>query len=144
MATKKMAFGGMGGKMADRAKAAAGKAKEAGKVKEAQKSAMLDKMKSTAKDFMAKKSAAPARPVERIPRPAGTVSPNAAKMVGKPLGGMSGLGAAVRGGAPAPRIGGMGARPARPAMTPQVKQSLQGMSDKLRAMPMKKGGKTKK
>ena len=29
-----------------------------------------------------------ARPTERIPRPAGTVSPNAAKMVGKTFGGM--------------------------------------------------------
>jgi hypothetical protein len=41
--------------------------------------------------------------------------------------------------------GGMGsmARPARPAMTPQVKQGLQSMSDKLRGMPMKRGGATK-
>ena len=65
----------------------------------------------------------------------------------------TGLGAAVRGGAPAPRVGGMGGgmgsmagrggMGARPAMTPQVKQGLQSMSDKLRGMPMKRGGATK-
>jgi hypothetical protein len=154
MATRKMAFGGMGKKMAGVAKAAAGKAAEANKAKEAQKSAMADKMKSAYTDFMAKKSAAPARPTERIPRPAGTVSPNAAKMVGKPLGGTparpmgGGMGSmAGRGGTPTRPTGPMGTM-ARPAMTPQVKQGLQGMSDKLRAMPMrtgmKKGGKAGK
>ena len=130
------------------------KAAEAGKAKQAAKSAMADKMKTAAKDFMAKKSAAPkpaprsmsnttgamggsapARPTERIPRPAGTVSPNAAKMVGKPFGGTGGGMGSMAG------RGGMGARP---AMTPQVKQGLLDMSNKLRGMPMKKGGKTKK
>jgi hypothetical protein len=108
------------------------KAAEAGKAKQAAKSAMADKMKTAAKDFMAKKSAAPARPTERIPRPAGTVSPNAAKMVGKPLGGMGG-GMGSRAGMTRP-TGPMGtmARPARP---------MGGMG---MGMGMKKGGKTKK
>lgn len=135
MASKMMA--GLKAKAAE-----AGKAKQADmdKAKQAQQ-ARQSEMASKAKPYtdtlksaiQAKKAApkaAPARPVERIPRPAGTVSPNAAKMVGKPLGGTS---------------GGMGsmARPASPAMTPQVKQGLQSMSDKLRGMPMKRGGATK-
>ena len=132
MATKKMAMGGMGGKMAGVTKAIAGKAAEAGKARQAQaaqaqKSATADKMKAAAKDFMAKRAAEPARPTtERIPRPAGTVSPNAARMVGKPLGGATTMGS--RAGV---------------TMTPQIKQGLQNMSDKLRGMPMKKGGKAK-
>lgn len=88
-------------------------------------------------------------------------APKPALKPARTTGGMSGLGAAVRSGAPALKFGtsggmgsmagrgGMGgsARPmARPAMTPQVKQGLQGMSDKLRGMPtpMKKGGKAGK
>ena len=140
MATRKMAFGGMGKKMAGVAKAAAGKAAEAGKAKEAQKSAMADKMKSAmatrqsadsgkVQAMKAQADAAKARQVAKAPaakpamparpmgggmgsmaRPAparqplgpnasfadakaaamrnGTVSPNAAKMVGKTFGGM--------------------------------------------------------
>ena len=55
------------------------------------------------------------------------------------------------GGPPSrPMGGGMGSMAgrggvgARPAMTPQVKQGLLDMSNKLRAMPMKKGGKAGK
>lgn len=159
------------------------KAAEAGKAKQAAKSAMADKMKATAEAASARRSAdmdkakqaasqksamadkakpytdaldraikakqaAPARPTERIPRPAGTVSPNAAKMVGKPFGGMGGgMGARPTGSTSGGMGGSAPARPtstARPAMTPQVKQGLLDMSNKLRATPMKKGGKTKK
>ena len=185
MATRKMAFGGMGGKMADRAKAAAGKAAEAGKAKEAQKSAMADKMKSAAKDFMAKKSAEPAPYTEAHRQMADKAyqakqakqadmaskvqsqrdsaakaqqakqSAMADRMKAAPKPAMPARPVAR----PAPQTNGMykppeirgasgsmGARPtstARPAMTPQVKQGLLDMSNKLRGMPMKKGGKAK-
>ena len=128
MATRKMAFGGMGKKMAGVAKAAAGKAAEANKAKEAQKSAMVDKLKSA----MATRQSADSGKVQAMKAQADAAK---ARQVAK---------------APAAKPT-MPARPistARPAMTPQVKQGLQGMSDKLRALPMrtgmKKGGKAGK
>ena len=139
MATRKMAFGGMGKKMAGVAKAAAGKAAEAGKAKETAMAARQTQLAKAGERLKAEEATmseagkarikaaqeaatkqakrnptpanspynkapaggmkaaldkaianrpAPARPTERIPRPAGTVSPNAAKMVGKTFGGM--------------------------------------------------------
>ena len=90
--------------MANKMEAMRAKAAAASKMQQAKKSVMADKMKAApkpvakpvmpARPAMADKmkaSAVPrpmARPTERIPRPAGTVSPNAAKMVGKTFGGM--------------------------------------------------------
>jgi len=115
-----------------KAKAAAGKAKEA-----AQAAAAKPVAKPAPKgDSFEKVKAAYANETNRI---------NAAKAAGTykapEVRGMLGGG----GGPPSRPMGGMGARAGatRPAMTPQVKQGLQGLSDKLRAMPMKKGGATK-
>ena len=85
------------------------------------KMAMADKMKTAAKDFAAKKSADTAKPAMPA-RPAATVSPNAAKMVGKPLGGATTMGS--RAGV---------------TMTPRIKQGLQGMADKTREAVMQRG-----
>lgn len=114
MATRKMAFGGMGKKMAGVAKAAAGKAAEAGKAKEAQKSAMVDKLKSAmatrqsadsgkVQAMKAQADAAKARQVAKAPaaKPA---------MPARPMGG--GMGARPTGGTSGGMGGGMGARPA--------------------------------
>ena len=86
---------------------------------------------SAAKAQQAKQSAMADR-MKAAPKPA---------MPARPMGG--GMGSmAGRGGMGS--MAGRGGMGSRPAMTPQVKQGLLDMSNKLRAMPMKKGGRAKK
>lgn len=132
-------------------------ANPANKAEVAKRAAFADKMKS---DMTARQSANSDKVQAMKAQADAAKARQTAKTAPKPAmpARPTGLGAAVRGGAPALKFGtsggmgsmagrgGMGARAGmtRPAMTPQVKQGLQGMSDKLRAMPMKKGGKAGK
>ena len=170
MATKKMAMGGKpSGNLPGLDKLRKFEANPANKAEVAKRAAFADKMKSD----MAARQSANSDKVQAMKAQADAAKARQAASAAKAKQAASapkpkpvmparsvGLGAAVRSGAPALKFGtsgGMGARPmggmgsmgaragaTRPAMTPQVKQGLQGMSDKLRAMPMKKGGKAGK
>ena len=121
-------------------KAAQDKAKQAQQAKQADMASKVQSQRDSAAKAQQAKQSAMADRMKAAPKPAMPARPMGGGMGARPIGGTSG---GMGGSAPV--------RPtstARPAMTPQVKQGLQGMSDKLRALPMrtgmKKGGKAGK